>query len=280
MSFYRIYEYPLNDLQFRHIYVKRDRVVNAEPKERSILDCIDEFRKSEQSLSRAKKQIRDIILCNQFDYFCTFTFDSKKIDRYNYDKCRKYISKWFNNFKFRYAPDFRYLVVPEFHQDGAIHFHGMIGGIPKGELTVPEFIFKRNKFTDELERVPNTRLYMDFPRWRENAGFFNCSAIRDYQRCAFYVTKYITKDLLKLPKNSPVFLCSKNLKRPELVFDEDYIPMMFEPSFENDFVCTAFTDSDFNSQFFGSIENREFDIDEVFDDHIWFVPVKGEQLSL
>lgn len=279
MSFYRIYEYPLNDLQFRHIYVKRDRVVNAEPKEKPILDLIDDFKKSEQSLSRARKQIRDIILCNQFDYFCTFTFDSKKIDRYNYDVCRKYISKWFNNFKFRYAPDFKYLVVPEFHQDGAIHFHGLIGGMPKGELTIPEFIYKRNKFTDELEQVPNTRMYMDFPRWRENAGFFNCSAIRDYQRCAFYVTKYITKDLLNLPKNSPVFLCSKNLKRPELVFDEDYIPMLFEPTFENDFVCTAFTDADFNSQFFNG-DLPEVEVDEIWDDHVWFAPIKGEQLSL
>lgn len=123
--------------------------------------------------------------------------------------------------------------------------------------------------------------HLGLPHWRENAGFFNCSPIRDYQRCAFYVTKYVTKDLLNLPKGSSVFLCSKSLKRPELIFDEDDIPALFEPTFENDYVCTAFTDSDFNSQFFATntYDDTE-DIAGVFEDHVWFAPDRGEQLDI
>lgn len=282
MSYYRIYEYPFNDLHYRHVYVKRDRTLLLESKEKTILECIDDYKKSDQSLSRARRSIRDLILCNQFDYFCTFTFDDKRVDRYNFKACKSYISKWFNNFKNRYAPDFKYLVVPEFHKDGAIHFHGLIAGMPVGELIIPDFIFKRNRFSGLLDRVPNTPGYMDWPRWRENAGFFNCSPIRDYQRCAFYVTKYVTKDLLNLPKGSSVFMCSKGLQRPQLIFDEDDLPCMFEPTFENEYVATAFSDMDFNSVF-SSAPEYEYEtgnFDYIWDDHVYFNNLEGVQLEL
>ena len=42
-----------------------------------------------------------------------------------------------------------------------------------------------------------------------------------------YVSKYITKDLMKLPKGQRIFFKSENLKKPELVFDSDDVPMPF-----------------------------------------------------
>ena len=36
------------------------------------------------SLQRSKTIIREYAHCNEFNYFVTFTFDSNKIDRYDY----------------------------------------------------------------------------------------------------------------------------------------------------------------------------------------------------
>lgn len=43
-----------------------------------------------------------------------------------------------------------------------------------------------------------------------------------------------------MPLGRSVYMASKGLKRPELVFDEEGVPMMFEPSFENEYCCVAF----------------------------------------
>lgn len=285
VPFYRIYEYPCKTVSYRHVYIKRDRLsLQASENSKLILDKLEKQDKFQESISRARRTIRDIILCNRFDYFCTFTFNAEKVPRYDYRACKKYISQWFNNFKKRYAPDFKYIVIPEFHRDGAVHFHGMVAGIPPGELETPEWIYKKRKGTGELERVPNTPGYLDWPRWRKNAGWFNCSPVRDYERCAFYVTKYVTKDLQRLPKGERLFMASLSLNRPELVYDENDIPVLFEPTFENEYVVTAFQDREFSSMFLDSdtepwveIDFETGDLDAIFS-HVWFRPMEGEQL--
>lgn len=248
MSYYRIWEYPNSNTPFKHCFIKSDRLEKrrelASQNSASILSFLEEKEKQNsddrfsQSLSRSRRSITDIILCNEFDYFCTFTFDGHKIDRYNFNECKKQLARFFMNFKNRYAPDFKYLVIPEFHQDGAVHFHGVCSGFPDGELTIPEFIYKRHN--GELIKLPNIRKYTEWGRYHKKFGFFNCSKIRNYSACAFYVSKYVTKDLITLEKGSAVYLCSQGLCRPKLVFDEDDIPILFTPEFENEYVACGY----------------------------------------
>lgn len=248
MSYYRIWEYPDSNTPFKHTLIKRDRlergVDKASDNSADILSFLDSKEKEKsderfsQSLSRSRKSITDIILCNKFSHFCTFTFDSQKIDRYNFKECKKQLTKFFNNFKSRYAPDFTYLVIPEFHKDGAVHFHGVCSGFPDSELTIPDFVFKR--VGGELVQLPNVFRYHDWKRYHKKFGFFNCSPIRNYAACAFYVSKYVTKDLITLEKGSAVYMCSQGLNRPKLVFDEDDMPLLFSPEFENDFIVVGY----------------------------------------
>ena len=236
MSMYRIYKYPLKGDCYKHIYFKRGRVLGRsqlkEGKERT--ECLQ---KLDENLIRARRMVRDYILCNPFDYFTTFTFDGGLIDRYNLRLCQKVLVRFFSNYRNRYSPDFRYIVIPEFHEDGAVHFHGMVRGIRWQDFEVPLYIPKRNKLTDKLEMVPNTKGYV---RWKNyNLGFFSCSRVKCYEACAMYVSKYITKDLMKLPKGQRVFFKSENLKKPELVFDSDDVPIPFnlgKKDFVDDFV--------------------------------------------
>jgi len=241
MSFYRTYYYSSRGDCFKHLYFPRDRaggrVPFPEDNVSGILDKLKEVSKLDESLSRSRRTIRDLILCNPFDYFCTFTFNPEKVDRFNFSSCKKKITQLFNNYKKRYSIDFRYIIVPEFHKNGAIHFHGLVRGIRPEDLTVPEYIWYRDHRHGSLRLAKNKNGYVDWTYYSSKLGFFSCSKIKDYEKCARYVSKYITKDLMGLGAGQRLFMASENLHRPELLFDCDDIPCMFSsPDFENKFV--------------------------------------------
>ena len=192
--------------------------------------------KLDESLCRSRRQIRDLILCNHFEYFCTFTFADPDM-RYDLDACKKALLRWFNNFRDRYAPRFRYLVVPEMHKDKAWHFHGMVSGIPGTEFSVPKYITVRDRLTQQVIEVPNTKQYIRWNRYSKRFGHFDCSRIKHYEACAAYVSKYITKALADMTKGKHLYFASAGLRRPELVFDEDDLPFpsTLEPEYEDEF---------------------------------------------
>lgn len=290
LSFYRIWEYPSSSVPYKHVLIKRDRdkIIDRAAQNTSdilaVLDKQEREGKFAESLSRSKRNIRDLVLCNRFEYFCTFTFDAQKVDRYNYGECQKKLRKFFNHFKDRYAPDFLYLIIPEFHKDGAVHFHGLCSGFPDGELIKPDKVFKR--VDGQLTMVPNTRGYLDWPRYHKSFGVFNCSKIRNYDACAFYITKYVTKDLADMEKGKRVYMCSAGLNRPNLVFDTDDVPLLFKPEFENEYCIVAYERADVTEPFlddtgwmYQDLEPWPSAVDEEF--HlVGFSEIDGEQLKI
>lgn len=292
ISTYRIYKYPLRgDKQYRHISFKRDlRVALARRSTHKILDKLEHDAKLDESLMRSRRTIRDLILCNPFDYFCTFTFSPEKIDRYDYTACQKRLAELFKNYKQRYAYNFRYILVPEQHKDGAWHFHGMVSGIRPEHFTVPELIWVHPfKNRDELIQVPNKHGYVDWSYYSKKLGFFNCSQIKNYSKCAEYVAKYVTKGLSAVTKGKQVVLASKNLHRPELVFDCDGVPCDFTPEYEDDFVRISWQSEQYTLDR-GYITPWSFDCcSELGDDlsiyedeesNEIFAPLTGQQLRL
>ena len=232
----RVYEYQEGqNKRFRVIGFKGFRPLGvgerAEPSEYE--------KKFDESLCRTRRTIRDLILCNRFAYFCTFTFNDSKIDRYDLHACKKGITNFFHDFRQKYAPDFRYLIVPERHKDEAWHFHGVVWGIPRGELTVPASITVRNRQTQQLREVPNTKGYVRWERYSKKFGHFDCSSIKHYEACAAYVSKYITKALSDLAKSTHLYFCSSGLARPDLVFDQDDVPFVLQPEHEDEFCKIA-----------------------------------------
>lgn len=270
MSYYRVWEYPNSYVPYKHVFIKRDRIEEgrekAEKNTTAILEKLKSDEKLKESLSRSKRNITDLILCNPFEYFCTFTFNADKIDRYNYSECQKKLRTFFNNFKKRYAPNFKYLIIPEFHKDGAIHFHGVCAGIPDSELQV------------------NAYGYLDWPRYRKTFGFFNCSKIRNYNACAFYVSKYVTKDLVAVGKGKAVYMCSLGLNRPQLIYDEDDIPLLFKPEYENEFCAVVYDRVGFDenqglSVSLDCLDDFVFPVAEEFPDFN-FENLTGDQLVM
>ncbi|MFV0399432.1 MAG: hypothetical protein ACK5LX_02280 [Oscillospiraceae bacterium] len=248
MSRVRVKYRPFSDKPLQHLYLKGDRrgVVpddKAISNTKGIWDALEENTKSAENLARARRSVRDLILCNWFDLFCTFTFSGERVDRYNYDQCRDKIISFFRKYKERYSSDFRYLIIPEFHKDGGIHFHGMVRGIRKSDLWTPPLIPRRNRSTGQLEMVPNTKEYVSWKKYK--LGFFSCSQVKNYNACAKYVAKYVTKDLQKMSLGKRVFFHSQGLQVPAVLFDEQDIPQYFTEDFENEFVAIKDSDDDY-----------------------------------
>lgn len=169
---------------------KKGRTVNRSSEKPSD-DAITE------SLRRTRTTIFDYALSNDFEYFVTFTFNPKKIDRYSIDETFNTMKYWLNRQK-KHSPDFGYVIVPEFHKDGAIHFHALIRAY-NGDMK-PTKVFQNGK------RVYNVTGF--------TSGFTNAQKMDDNQeKTAGYITKYITKDTISR-FNKRRYWASKNLQKP------------------------------------------------------------------
>lgn len=150
------------------------------------------------AIHRAKRIITDICLLNDFTYFCTFTFNGELCDRYNHIECFKKIQKWLNNVSNRY--NVKYLIIPELHKDGAIHFHGLL----LGDIKISPAV-KDNNFI-----YHNGKQVFNIDSWNKY-GFSTVTKIESIQKTASYVTKYITKDIKKILNQ--YYFCSRKLNK-------------------------------------------------------------------
>lgn len=85
-----------------------------------------EAEKIARSMRRARSRLRDLCMSNQWDFFVTLTLDKRRIDRYDMLQIVKALRVWLDNQVRRHG--LRYVLVPERHRDGAIHFHGFFAG--------------------------------------------------------------------------------------------------------------------------------------------------------
>jgi len=130
----------------------------------------------ERSMRRARAKVRRIALSNDFRWFVTLTLDPTRIDRYDVGEVVRKLSQWCSNQVKRRG--LRYILVPERHKDGALHFHGF--------------------FSDALEAVASGhrdkggRMIYNLPQW--TLGFTAAIELYgDYAGAVAYVCKYIGK---------------------------------------------------------------------------------------
>ena len=163
---------------------------------------------SDVSLKRTKKKVYDYAKSNEWEWFVTFTFSPDKVNRYDYDECTKYLSKWFNNLK-RSSPALSYLVVPEQHKDGAYHFHGLFSGMNERQIVwTGKYVIKRvrglrSKFVRTKEKIYKIGSY--------KLGWMTATRVREMEKVTSYITKYITKDMLNGLHGRKRYWCSRNL---------------------------------------------------------------------
>lgn len=136
--------------------------------------------KLDNALCRARAAVREYALCNDWEYFFTFTLDSRW-SRYCLSDVIGQLLQWLQNLSKRKYSRLRYLLVPEQHKDGAWHFHGLISGIPAAPLP----LWAPAHLRDDG--------YLDWADYRLKFGWATLSAVQSSVAVSFYVTKYLTK---------------------------------------------------------------------------------------
>ena len=172
---------------------------------------------SDSSIRRTRTALEDLCICNNFELFCTFTFDPKRYNSKSILFCRRYMTTWLHNIKNRGSKCLEYIVVPELHKSGAIHFHALLSGY-NGRL-------KDSKHCQNGRRVYN------LPNW--HFGFSTAVKIDNREAVSKYIRKYITKDMLLFPGKKRYF-CSQRLIRPVKRHNS---PLEFLRDCKSDFFC-------------------------------------------
>lgn len=174
-------------------------------------------KKLDCNIRRAKNTIKELVLCNDWEYFITLTLDPKKYDRYNLQKFNKDLSQYIRDLRKKHNTDIKYLLIPEQHKNGAWHMHGFLLGLPKSEL---ELFSKEQKLPYYiLNKLENGEEIYNWPGYQKRFGNCDIEPIRDKDRVSSYVTKYVTKDLESSIKelNAKMYYCSKGLNRAKVL---------------------------------------------------------------
>lgn len=151
------------------------------------------------SVSRSRKAIYDIGRCNVWDWFLTLTLNPEVVDRYDYHACNRKLSVWLNNMK-KKCPDMKYLIIPEQHEKGGWHFHGLFANIDGLGF---ENTGKLSKRGQEIFHCSSYKY-----GWQEAVKVYN------HFGAVAYLSKYITKNLCQMLKGKKRYWFSKNCDLP------------------------------------------------------------------
>lgn len=152
------------------------------------------------SMARSKQNVFYIARSNSWDWFFTLTFNPEKVDSFNYDVVTKKLSQWLNNMK-KKCPDLKYLLVPEQHDSGRWHFHGVFANCDNLGFT------DSGKKTKKNEPIYNVDCY--------RLGFSTATKVTSTEKVSKYISKYITKEVCLSTKGKRRYWCSKNVERAE-----------------------------------------------------------------
>lgn len=142
--------------------------------------------KLNEAFCRAKSMVLQYALCNHWDYFFTGTLDEKKFNRYELDSFQQRLSQFIRDKRKAYGTQLSFLLVPEQHKDGAWHMHGLIAGIPDSRL---------RRFRPPEPRKLVNSFYLNWPDYMQKFGFCSLGPIKHPVATAFYITKYVSKEL-------------------------------------------------------------------------------------
>lgn len=170
------------------------------------------------SLSRTKRRIYEIAACNEWEWFFTGTLNGEKCDRNNLNETYKRISQYVRDYrKTQSGERIVYMVVPEQHQDGAWHFHGLLNGISEAELY--KFSLDDDIPLKLKKRIASGEEIFTWKGYESRFGWATLTRVRSHAAVSKYVTKYITKDLQTSAHgaNAHLYYASKGLKKPEIL---------------------------------------------------------------
>ena len=155
----------------------------------------------ETSVSRTRQEIYKLIQNNDFDYMVTLTVSPDVCDRYNDDEVYKQFKSKIYNFINRKDKAFKYILIPERHKDGALHFHMLCSRSPTFHLL-------------DVKEKDRSGRKMYTAGLFERLGRCRITEIDNQDSAKKYITKYVTKSSLEVGTSKKRYWASRNLEKP------------------------------------------------------------------
>lgn len=136
--------------------------------------------RSASSVSRLKSRVQELILCNNWNSFVTFTLDKSKRNRDSIDTFED-LTRHLKYIRQTRCSELRYMLLLEQHKNGGYHGHALM--FLPADFIADEFIINSNGYFE----------------WVDISSRFGFMSIKPYDgtlRACNYVTKYVTKDLI------------------------------------------------------------------------------------
>ena len=174
------------------------------------------------SISRSVRMVRELAACNPWKFFVTITLaPANWQNRYTPDGLQDVIKSMVRRWRRKrkngsaYCPDFKYLLIPEMHKDGAIHLHGFVSDMPLAECipyTMADVNSSKNLPKKICDKVRAGEQIFHSPTWEKLFGFNTFEPISDLDKASSYVVKYVSKEIGSTPFKSR-YWCSRKLSR-------------------------------------------------------------------
>lgn len=198
------------------------------------------------NIARARSRVRELALCNDWQFFVTLTLDKEKYDRYNLKAFQNDLTQWVRNQRRLKGCSFEYLFIPEQHKDGAWHIHGLVSGL--SDTNYREFSLDE-VLPEKIRAVlKKGEKIFELPQLSKKFGWTTATPIKNAEACANYVVKYISKDAeataTAMAAGDHLYYASRGLRGKELLYsgpvaDASAIPW----AFENEYCKILWTDN-------------------------------------
>ena len=173
--------------------------------------CNANLERKHKNLSTRWLRMRRKANLQEFNYFCTFTYDDKL---HTEESFKKKLKKCFQNYSTRYG--WRYIGIFELSPENKrVHFHGIFY-IPEG--TMPGELFKKRDYNFKTKKMQETWQNTFFNKKFGRTDFERINDDGEIGETLHYILKYIEKtgERMVLSRGLPQFFFSD-------VFEEDII---------------------------------------------------------
>lgn len=198
--------------------------------------------KLQNSISRTRERIRELAMCNEWQWFVTLTLDKNKYDRRNLNVFISDLAQFIRDYRKKTGCNVRYLLVPEQHKDGCWHMHGFIMGLPENELH--KFSKGEHLPISIIKEMKQGKEVYTWKAYERKFGYASFERIVNNDCASSYITKYITKDTMKSVKdlNSHCFYASKGLNSAQLLMQDALKHELINPDYKNEYCAVKWYD--------------------------------------
>ena len=201
------------------------------------------YAKLVNNMSRTRSRIYELSICNNWEWYVTFTLDSSKYDRSNLKQFIKDLSQFIRDYRKKTNNQVKYLLIPEKHKDGSWHMHGLLMEIPSDEL-YPFSITEHLPYSI-LEKLQNGRQVYTWKNYEHKFGYASIEPILNHEAVSQYITKYITKEMMNTitELNAHSYYSSKGLNSSVVKKRDILCKEIQDPHYSNDYVSIKWFDN-------------------------------------